>query len=192
MDKKLEILQVESVKELLLEHIKIPALHFVVGYINDIQKYGVVTRLVSGLYGYGGLAQMDNGELSRHVFENNDSDYIEDFDVYSVHVIEGNTADLVIVGDEVNHFGDSEYGSRYTFNFEEKTYTIATMLASEAFSYLRKSQNPKEHASFVKLYERAEVREEETDASIHESKEFVPSEMQAEFDANFYFEIVPE
>lgn len=192
MDQKLEILQVETVKDLLLEHVKVPALRFVVGYINEIQKYGVVTRLVSGLYGYGGLGQMDKGELSRYVFENNDSDYIEDFDLYTVHVVEGNEAELVIVGDEVNHFGDSEYGSRYMFNFEEKTYTDETLSANEASSYLRKIQNPQEHASFVKLYERPEVREEKTDDSIQESKEFVPSEMQAEFDANFYFEIVPE
>lgn len=165
----IEITLVDTAKDLVLQYMENPAQRYLLGFAKDIGKYVFSVRLVEGMYGYAGLSHVEKGEVTKQVFENNERDCEDWFDIYSLYIVNGSEVQFISVGSMVDYENDDEFGERYVVNFEEKTITSETMSSKEVqklVAPLGLLVHPKNEAEVIKLHVHEAKKQETVKESI--------------------------
>jgi hypothetical protein len=153
MDKKVEMIQAETAKDFALEYEKVASNTFFIGFLKDVGKYVVGVRFLEGLYGYAGKSCIEKGQFSKQIFEDNDSEFLDNFDLYTLYVLEDTEkVELVVVGDIVDYENDDEFGTRFTINFTEQTVSEEVLSVTDAKRYLKEILHPRKEEGIIKLH----------------------------------------
>lgn len=153
MDKKFEMIEVETAKDFVFEYIKVASNCFLLGFLKDVGKYVVGVRFLEGMYGYAGNSLIVGGQFSKQIFEENDYDLVDNNDLYVLYIIENTEEiELIVVGDIVNYEGDDEFGTRYTIHLTEQTVSEDSLTVTDAKRFLEEIPYPRNEEGIIKLY----------------------------------------
>jgi hypothetical protein len=151
MINKLEIVQVESVNELVLDYVKNAAQDFVVGFSNDTQKNILSVRFLEGLHGFAGISSIEKGNFHKEFFRYTDEQGHDYGDLYATYSFNSDAVEFINVS-SINNFDCGEdSGSRYKLNFKDRSISVEPLSTEEVNNYIKILDSPSDLNSITEI-----------------------------------------
>lgn len=146
MNRPVEIIQVETSKDLVAKYLECPSKEMIVGFAKDIKKHLLCIRYLDDMRGFAGLSVIEKGQFEVERFQVFDQTAIDnkvDEDLYVMYVLEGSEVQFLTLSDIFSYEEETEFGIRYKLNCKDQTLSYEVMEIEDVKINIKKSISPR-------------------------------------------------